>query len=115
MVIKIYLNIFVFIGNKKKKLVNIRNAILSTFCLTTNFNFNHNLRTITFLMWTDIHIYIKIFFQIRIFEMSDASPLGCDTPIIHVFVIGFHHKKGCVVSFITNFYIYCQRFEIYSY
>ncbi|KAG8192358.1 hypothetical protein JTE90_029092 [Oedothorax gibbosus] len=31
--------------------------------------------------------------------MSDTSPFGCDNPIIHVFVIGFHHKKGCVIEF----------------
>ncbi|GIY91949.1 hypothetical protein CEXT_238512 [Caerostris extrusa] len=33
--------------------------------------------------------------------MTDADALlfNCDTPIIHVFVIGFHHKKGCVVEY----------------
>ncbi|KFM60067.1 Late secretory pathway protein AVL9-like protein, partial [Stegodyphus mimosarum] len=33
--------------------------------------------------------------------MSVSPAVGgcCDTPIIHVFVIGFHHKKGCVVEY----------------
>ncbi|GFT50539.1 late secretory pathway protein AVL9 homolog [Nephila pilipes] len=41
-------------------------------------------------------------YQIRIIEilkMSDPPMFNCDTPIIHVFVIGFHHKKGCVVEY----------------
>lgn len=33
--------------------------------------------------------------------MSEASITDscCESPIIHVFVIGFHHKKGCVVEY----------------
>ncbi|CAL1263801.1 unnamed protein product [Larinioides sclopetarius] len=31
--------------------------------------------------------------------MADTSMFNCDMPIIHVFVIGFHHKKGCVVEY----------------
>ena len=36
----------------------------------------------------------------------------CEAPIIHVFVIGFHHKKGCVVSIcFQNFYnLICKNF-----
>ncbi|GFQ99018.1 late secretory pathway protein AVL9 homolog [Trichonephila clavata] len=36
----------------------------------------------------------------QILKMSNEPPMfNCDTPIIHVFVIGFHHKKGCVVEY----------------
>ncbi|GBM20411.1 Late secretory pathway protein AVL9 [Araneus ventricosus] len=35
----------------------------------------------------------------QVTKMADTSMFNCDTPIIHVFVIGFHHKKGCVVEF----------------
>ncbi|XP_015915620.1 late secretory pathway protein AVL9 homolog isoform X2 [Parasteatoda tepidariorum] len=31
--------------------------------------------------------------------MSEVINLSCDTPIINVFVVGFHHKKGCVVEY----------------
>ncbi|XP_055934562.1 late secretory pathway protein AVL9 homolog isoform X2 [Argiope bruennichi] len=32
-------------------------------------------------------------------KMADTLMFNCDMPIIHVFVIGFHHKKGCVVEY----------------